>query len=89
MTAETAPPIGSSVKATRPSTATHSEALDGEGGEGGEAGAGLTLRSPRPSNGSTIMHNELCVPLAAGARRVVLIFNLVIYYVQLRVDGAV
>ena len=91
MTAEPAPPSGSSVKATRPSTATHPEALDGEGGEagpealdgeGGEAGAGLTLRSPRRRRTAAAHHNAFgnCgVPLAAG-RGVLLMFNLVIYY---------
>ena len=63
------------MKATRPSTATHPEALDGEGGE---AGAGLTLRSPRRRRTAAAHHNAFgnCgVPLAAG-RGVLLMFNI-------------
>jgi hypothetical protein len=60
------------VKATRPSTATQPEALDGEGGE---AGAGLTLRSPRRAaverQRRTIMHSEI-----VAGRGVLLIFKL-------------
>lgn len=65
------------MKATRPSTATQPEALDGEGGE---AGAGLTLRSPRRAaverQRRTIMHSEIVASRSPAGRGVLLIFKL-------------
>ncbi len=78
MTAEPAPPSGSSHIGEGHAPIDRDAPREALDGEGGEACAGLTLRSPRRRRTAAAHHNAFgnCgVPLAAG-RGVLLIFKL-------------